>query len=150
QIKPGGDHLTIVPISANTQAGASFSVTVQELEASGSLVKGDTTTQVQLSIQDTAGNQITQTTSAAANNVSTVSLQSVSGLLVDMVVTGQGIPANTFINSIDRSANSITLSGPVTVASGVSLTFDPTFLVNGSPATVATGTMTKDGFVTFA
>src|SRR5262245_40582082 len=56
QVKPGGDHLYLSATIPTTAAGASLgAVTVQELDAGGSVEKNDSTTAVQLVIQDNPG-----------------------------------------------------------------------------------------------
>lgn len=95
-----------------------------------------------------AASSVAMTGNTTQNSTLITNLPSTLGLLVGMLVTGPGVPADTFIATINPAAGSIVLSNPATLTQpGASLTFAATIedtLAISPPATLVkegTGTL---------
>ena len=68
----------------------------------------------------------------------TFTVTSVEYLHVDQLVTGDGIPSNTYITSIDNSINEITISNNATSSGSSTLTFSAFVIIKGDYSTELT------------
>ena len=75
------------------------------------------------------------TTAAAGTGQAVITTGSVAGLAVGMLVTGTNVPGNAFITAVGATTVTINANIGTTIASGTSLTFNPSVTINNNIGT---------------
>jgi hypothetical protein len=167
---PGSGYITAGTVNFNgtTFTGtASIATTVLTLTAvtSGTLYRGmvitgtGVTVYTKILVQSTATGTATATTSyvgGGAKNSTTMVVSDVTGIVVDQLMSGTGIPSATVITAINSTTKTITFSNALTsTASGTYSFYNQggtgTYIVNISQtvsSTTITGSVSSDAVAT--
>lgn len=125
-----------------TGAGIPVNTTVTAVNANQSTItlsKAATATLTGTSL-GFATPQVSTTGNTTSGSTTISGLASTTNLAVGMLLTGTGLPANTFITSINATQNSITVNKAATATgTGVSLTATATLSLSTNALTTATG-----------
>jgi endoglucanase Acf2 len=139
QIKAGGDHLSISSTIPTTAAGASLgTITVQELDGKGTVEMGDSTTQVQLTINNNPGGAqfrdaktgeviTTPITATLVNGVATFTSPKGNPLALDRSGIGYTLGVQAINNSVLLPATSNAFVISAGAPAGLAFQAQPTF-----------------------